>query len=517
MSQLTDNLNSIKSIKGGIKSAIEAKGVDMTGMSFQDYPTAIGQISTAFVTETLSVSDNGTYTPGQGIDGYSQVIVDVPQSVTGFTEKDITEGRVTIVNLSNSASYVAADAFKNNYNLLTVSLPNCLSVSAGAFNTCRNLSDVYLPVCKSISNTAFTNCSALTTLSFSECVSIYYQAFLGCSRLTDISIPNCENLGDKAFSNCYVLSSISLPKVSYIQAGTFYNCSALSDVYLPTCRKIGDSAFYSCSTLSSLLLPMVTSVGGIVFQYCKNLSEIDLPVCGQLSGAVTANCSNLETLKIPAVGSVRSWYGNPPIIDCPKLSQLYVGIDYYDVIPQSSLITISNTYFSTGSGSIYVNVNNYSSYIAADGWSSLASLFVSVGDTTDVLLSFSDGLLYGTTKTIMNNVSTFLGIAKNDVTTISLPKCCYIHQSAFTAYNGLSEVYLDNCLHIGSSAFYNCSALTTLTIKTSIVCLLEDVGALRMIPHLDSGGIFVPSSLVDTYKSADNWKSYSIYIHPIPE
>ena len=61
-----------------------------------------------FVTETLNVSANGTYNPGQGVDGYSQVVVDVPQSVTGFTEKNITEGTIEIINLNNSASFVAS-------------------------------------------------------------------------------------------------------------------------------------------------------------------------------------------------------------------------------------------------------------------------------------------------------------------------------------------------------------------------------------------------------------------------
>ena len=45
MSILTNNLNSILSIKADIKSAIEAKGVDMTGISFPDYASKIGEIS----------------------------------------------------------------------------------------------------------------------------------------------------------------------------------------------------------------------------------------------------------------------------------------------------------------------------------------------------------------------------------------------------------------------------------------------------------------------------------------
>lgn len=83
---LIDNLNQIASIKSDIKSAIENKGVDMTGLSFADYPGAISSIQTGgtFVTETLNVSVNNTYYPGQGVDGFSQVVVNVPQSVTGI-------------------------------------------------------------------------------------------------------------------------------------------------------------------------------------------------------------------------------------------------------------------------------------------------------------------------------------------------------------------------------------------------------------------------------------------------
>ena len=100
-----------------------------------------------FVTETLSVSTNGSYTPGEGVDGYSQVVLDVPQSVTGFTQKEITEGNIEIINLDNSASFVASSAFKNNTTIKTVNLPYATSVGSSAFNNCTSLSQVSLPIC----------------------------------------------------------------------------------------------------------------------------------------------------------------------------------------------------------------------------------------------------------------------------------------------------------------------------------------------------------------------------------
>ena len=81
MSQLIDNLNTIESIKTDIKSAIENKGVDMTGVSFGSYADKIGEISGgggSAVIEGLTITSNGTYTAGAGVDGYSPVEVDVP-------------------------------------------------------------------------------------------------------------------------------------------------------------------------------------------------------------------------------------------------------------------------------------------------------------------------------------------------------------------------------------------------------------------------------------------------------
>ena len=114
--------------------------------------------SPQFVTESLSVSANGTYTPGQGVDGYSQVVVDVPQSVTGYTEKDITEGSYDIINLNNSASFVANDAFRSNNAIQTVNLPYATYVGKNAFQFCYSLSQVSLPMCSSIGYSAFANC-----------------------------------------------------------------------------------------------------------------------------------------------------------------------------------------------------------------------------------------------------------------------------------------------------------------------------------------------------------------------
>ena len=239
--------------------------------------------SPQFVTESLSVSANGTYTPSEGVDGYSQVVVDVPQSVTGYTEKNITEGAVEIINLNNSASFVASDAFKNDIKIQTVNLPYATTVGNSAFDNCPSLTQVSLPMCSSIGGNVFRSCSSLSQVSLPMCNYISANAFQYCSSLSQIDLPMCSYIGDNAFRSCSSLSQVSLPVCKYIAdvgfvgigkaAGTFDNCTSLSQVSLPVCSYIGSYAFNNCTSLSIITIGY-TSVCTLHFSNAFNNTPI---------------------------------------------------------------------------------------------------------------------------------------------------------------------------------------------------------------------------------------------------
>lgn len=623
MSELITNLNKIESCKLEIKSAIEAKGVDMTGLSFQDYASAIGSITTQFVTETLSVSDNGTYTPGEGVDGFSQVVVDVPQSVTGYTEKDLTENNINIQVLSNSASFVAQNVFNGNNKIEVVSLTQCLEVRQSAFYNCSKISSLYLPICKSIGTGAFTscrsitvvdfpycsiisegafancnklesvslpvceiiginafiNCSSLTSLMASNCRYIHNNGLSNCNKLTDVDFPYCSYLGNAVFQNCNMLENVNLPNCYQMGVSVFSNCRSLSTISLPHTYSIGNSTFASCSSLASISIPKCVSIGGLVFPNAI-MSELDLPNGVYISGALANGASTIKTVKMPIAGSMTSWYGNGVLLNNPNLSQLWIGTEYYSVIPYDSVFknTPANKLMN-GEGSIYVNKTMYDSYATATGWSSLSSLLVSVGDDTP-LLSVSDGTLYGCTGVVLSNWSNYVSTSsitsinlpncrvfwfsafkQNTLTNLNAPACEFIQTSAFCSCKSLSHVVLTNtefisnsafyscllleelslpkCTYIGSAAFFGCSSLSTVTLP---VCTLIDDGAFRYTSvnsltlgasiicklalgnvfgytpiESGTGSIYVPASLVDGYKSAQYWSVYSSIIFPIPE
>ena len=99
---------------------------------------------------------------------------------------------------------------------------------------------------------------------------------------------------------------------------------------------------------------------------------------------------------------------------------------------------------------------------------------------------------------------------------VSLPVCSHIEGGALMYCYSLSQVSLPMCSYIGNDAFWECSSLSKITIGYSGVCSLgSDVFYNTKITS-STGSIYVPASLVNTYKFASGWSQYSNRIFAIP-
>lgn len=387
----------------------------------------------------LDISNNGVF------DVYSYASVNVNVPTGGIDEREVTEGKVNIVNLNNSASFVKNNVFDKNSYIQTVDLPDCYEVKKEAFAYCANLTTVNLPVCSSLYVYAFRDCTSLSQVNIPECTIISIGAFMNCTSLSEIKLPVLKSLLNNVFSNCVALNSVTL----------------CTDVYWT------------------------------------------LPY------------------------SSRVW------TDTPILS---------------------------GTGSIYVRSDTYSLWVASTGWSSISSKFVSV-PVSGPALSFSNGLLSGSTKGIQSYFTSYLSISKSDITNVSLPECRYIGEEAFQhcatlnqvnlpecryiydyafdncgslsqvslpvcEYIGeaafqqcsLKQVSLPKCSYLGNGAFLDCINLMSITIGYSSVCNMNVTYFDPFVGtyiELGNGSIYVPASLVEAYKSAENWSKYSSKIFPI--
>lgn len=111
---------------------------------------------------------------------------------------------------------------------------------------------------------------------------------------------------------------------------------------------------------------------------------------------------------------------------------------------------------------------------------------------------------------------TFGNIKKT--TNLILPKLATIPQSVCRQSTGIVKIDLGVCTSIANYAFYGCSSLVTLIIRTPSVCALAGTAAFTTTKIMSGAGyIYVPSALVDSYKAATNWSTYATKIRAIED
>ena len=103
------------------------------------------------------------------------------------------------------------------------------------------------------------------------------------------------------------------------------------------------------------------------------------------------------------------------------------------------------------------------------------------------------------------NTSVFSNCSQLKV--LSFPAFSIISNCLFSNYRTITDAYFSNCSIIYSSAFQNCTALKKLVLTYSWVVILQNQNALTNTNVALS--IYVPSNLVNSYKTATNWTYYS--------
>ena len=222
---------------------------------------------------------------------------------------------------------------------------------------------------------------------------------------------------------------------------------------------IGNWAFHICS-LTQVSLLMCSYIGVYAFANCYNLSQVSLPICGYIGTDAFESCSSLTKISLPMCSYIATY----AFANCYNLSQVSLPIcgyiEAYAFESCSSLTKISLPMCS---------------YIAAYAF-------------------------YGCTS----------------LSQVSLPMCEIIRVRAFESCSSLSQVSLPMCSYITSAVFRYCSSLSRITIGYSSVCSLYSTNVFDDTQITSStGSIYVPASLVDAYKSAENWSVYSNIIYPI--
>jgi hypothetical protein len=194
----------------------------------------------------------------------------------------------------------------------------------------------------------------------------------------------------------------------------------------------------------------VTSIGSYVFYQCSRLTSVNFPMVNTIGGSAFYQCLSLTSVNFPNA----------------------ITIDTRVFYNCSSLTSISFPMLSTiGSNAFY-----YCTRLTS--------------------VSFPNAI------TISNNV--FYQCSR--LTSISFPKVTTIGSNAFYQCPSLTSISFPKVTTIGSNAFAYCSSLSKIYLGAPTLCSLSNSNAFSYTGiGSNKGSIFVPTSLVATYKSATNW------------
>ncbi len=337
--------------------------------------------------------------------------------------------------------------------------------------------------------------NTLTSIYYPNVEKIGNYAFYSCKYLTSIYIPNCKVIGDNTFRHCYsIAGDLDLSKVEIVDNYAFYRCSSLTSISLPLCKSVGENAFYSCININmiSLDLPNCNYIGNNAFGSYSTLTSISVPVCYQFAGF--NNCTNLTSVELPETLSL----GKSALFGCTNLESISFSKCRYasqgafgkcsslSIIENSNITTLANALFGSCTNLLTVNFPK--------------------------VYSFEETTTYSWT-------GAFNNCNKLESLIIDFSNIEYIPAYTFNLCSNLSMALTFPKLSIiGSSAFYGCNKLSVLNLLSNSICILSNTSAFDNTPMSKStylgyyGSIYVPSSLVDSYKSATNWVTYAARI-----
>ena len=378
------------------------------------------------------------------MEDYAEHVFEKGVCTTCGCTQPVTEGlEYTLINndteyeVSGYGTAIGSEIFiPSAHNGLPVT-----SIGEDAFYGCGWIKSVFIPdSVTSIGNYAFEDCNNLTSVTIGSGVtSIGDDAFSGCLNLAGIVIPDSvTSIGDDAFGDCGLTSIIIPGSVTSIGDGAFRDCGLTSITVAE-----GNSVYHSVAnclieTASKTLIAgcktsvipadgSVTSIGTRAFIYCDGLTSIIIPdSVTSIGSSAFYSCDNLTSVTI---GSGVESIGNYAFEHCYKLIEVY------------NKSTLSIAVGSEDHG----YVANYARNVyMQEGGSQLT-------DTSDGYRFYYDG-----------SKGYLVGYHGTE-TALTLP-------ASFTAYNGtLVEKY-----EIAERAFYNCTALKSVTIPESVTVIGDD-------------------------------------------
>ena len=119
---------------------------------------------------------------------------------------------------------------------------------------------------------------------------------------------------------------------------------------------------------------------------------------------------------------------------------------------------------------------------------------------------------------LVEEMGTYAFYSNRALESIHIPLVRELGKSTFYGCTKLGSIDLSAATSIDTKAFYNCSVLETVILRSETMCEMLDTNVFDNTPISDGTGyIYVPSAIVETYRSGTNWSVYADQIRAIED
>ncbi len=425
-----------------------------------------------------------------------------------------------------------------------------LTLGNSAFENCGSLKDLNIEDCiKSCGSDCFASCNSLSSVTIGNGLSrLSPRMFSGCTSLESIDIPdNIVQIGERAFDSCSSLSSVTIPSsVKNMEIYAFASCYNLQSAeIIGNGLTLRSGLFNNCSHLTSVTIGSgVTAVGGIPssqatemgpFAFCYGLSSIDIPDNVTFIGSnIFFQCGALTSVTIGSGVTSPSSFQDNSFSETPNLREVTINSEgglYGQLSGKTSLekITIGDAPTKIGNDA-FKDCDGLTSVTIGNGVISIGSRAFQNCDSLAKVIIGNGVVTIGEEAFRTDKSLTSMG-GKGSGASVEIPSNVrIIGRNAFSNCSFTDVVLPQGITTIEDYGFASCTQLTSITISSTVSSIgsnfvsgrrmnIKDVICLALTPPSLGAEpfeyvntlehIYVPSSSVDAYKSAENWRDFA--------
>ena len=285
----------------------------------------LSEADNIMILQTKNITENGTYLPDDGYDGFSSVTVKIENGATGekptlfppsiSLQSDIS--KLTITDNNNGAFEVYYDIYAEDEFIATLS------------NKTATLTD-YIEHTETIEIKIKAVANNFNSSNFSNSVNwIKFNADgtpgLAYELSSDGTYATCIGIGTATDSEIEIASECNGVPVTRIGFNAFYHNTDITKLVVgQNVKVIGSQAFASCSNLKEVLLGSnFIDIGDRAFQSCLSIENVILNTATYARYNVFTNCTNLVSVTFLAIKNFYyDIFGKGYLSSCPNLRRI---------------------------------------------------------------------------------------------------------------------------------------------------------------------------------------------------